>query len=429
MRTILPDESTLSTKLDVIGNCGALTRFIFLLIGLLLSLIVSFVPPNTGYGERELPISDYQGTTIRTYPIQIDDFSPLNSFLILKLLPEYENQESGIYDFEVNGTIHFYDNQGQVQLIEPLNNTYSSYCDKKSSKCDPFIIYQVNTIIFTSLTFAVSVQSPFPTNFRYQFSSESQIIAIVSFVFISLITVISSLVLFWIAPRRLKPTQSNHKATIYLAAFLIYIDGPWLIIKYYSPGIASPLFDFTSEIFHMAYLIAVTYFVSAKTVELPHAIFNSWIVRSGIIGIHVILIVIQFVVTKLMPLCTLSVFIDSSSLKIPIIACSVVFHVLILGLLIYGVFSLQIEKVFVLVLSSFSFIILEVTYIIRLYKRIWIPFNALGVSFAAEFFYILMANIMTIFFLIVNTPIKKLVDDQAIELESNIIPDVNGTGI
>lgn len=91
MRTILPDESTLSTKLDVIGNCGALTRFIFLLIGLLLSLIVSFVPPNTGYGERELPISDYQGTTIRTYPIQIDDFSPLNSFLILKLLPEYEN--------------------------------------------------------------------------------------------------------------------------------------------------------------------------------------------------------------------------------------------------------------------------------------------------------------------------------------------------
>jgi hypothetical protein len=42
-----------------------------------------------------------------------------------------------------------------------------------------------------------------------------------------------------------------------------------------------------------------------------------------------------------------------------------------------------------------------------MYIRFFIPVEAVGVAFGADVFYILMANMVTIFFLVVNLPIKR----------------------
>ena len=62
------------------------------------------------------------------------------------------------------------------------------------------------------------------------------------------------------------------------------------------------------------------------------------------------------------------------------------------------------------------FIILELIYLIRISIRFWIPFEGLGLSFSGDLFYILMANVVTIFFLCLNLPIKKTLEiNQSLE--------------
>jgi hypothetical protein len=90
-------------------------------------------------------------------------------------------------------------------------------------------------------------------------------------------------------------------------------------------------------------------------------------------------------------------------------------------LLIFGVLSVQIEKLLVLIVAAFTFIVLEAIYIIRMYIRFLIPVQAVGVAFGADVFYILMANMVTIFFLIVNLPVNGQTQRSGLEM-------VSGTG-
>ncbi|OHT15520.1 hypothetical protein TRFO_02841 [Tritrichomonas foetus] len=407
MRSILPDDETVSTKLDVMRTAGALIRFMFLLIGLFLSIIFSFAPPNTVTRTMQLKTTIYQSSYL-TDPVRIQNLDSLSSFLIINLQPFIIIEKEGEYDFQINTTIHQQLLDGSTQYDGIKYQNYSTKCN--SEGCDPIRVYEANFIEFNSITIAFSIKSDFPTfnpTFTLKYVTESSFIAITAFVVITIMTFLVALVLFFIVPRRLKPTRGDHWATFYLGLFIFLVDGPWLILKYYTPKVSSQIFDLAPEIFHIAFFLTMTFFVSARTVELPHVIFSSWVVRFVISSLLFIIIVTQFVVTKLMPLCTLSVYIKESSLEYPIYAVSAVTHLIILGLLIFGVLSLQIERVFVVVLSAFSFTILEVIYIARLCIRFWIPFQALGISFAADVFYILMANIITIFFLCVNLPFKK----------------------
>lgn len=421
MRTILPDDHTISTKLDIMGNFGALVRFLLMVLGLLFSLIISFAPPNTQSRQIKLKSIDYGEKVIMSEPAFIHGFSSLSSFFILRVIPYINIEETGSYDFNINLTIQFYDKEDHLQSIYTKNQSITTLCDAEKDVCQPYVIYESSWVSFSSVAVSIFAQSKITASYSLDFTSQLPIIAFISFVFISIITLVTSIVLFFVVPRRLKPSSPDHWATFYLGLFIFFVDGPWIILKYYTPSVASQIFDLAPEMFHIAFLVTITFLVSSRSIELSHAIFSSWIVRIVIISFQIILIVVQFVVTKLMPLCTFSVYIQKSSLKIPIIAISIIFHMIILSLLLWGIFSLQIERVFVLVITAFSFIILELIYIARLYIRIWIPFNAIGASFAADVFYILMANIITIFFLVVNMPFQKTLENQNKEIEDPII--------
>ena len=417
MREIVPNESSVSTKLEMIGNVGALIRLVFLLLGLFLSFAISFAPPNTRFRSTRLTVNNYDGVSVISDPIVLSNFNPLCSFLIIKVRPFIYTEDQGTYQYDLNVSIQTIDNSERI--IGKTNNIIRKNVTCKDNECDPIRIFEANSIPFESVIIGIIANSSiteYNPTFYLSCSSESPFLTVIAFLSITLMTVITSIILFCVVPRALKPSSNDHWATLFLGLFILLVDGPWLIMKYYVPKVASQIFDLSVELFHIVFFLTITYFVSGKTNGLPHLIFSSWVVRGAVSCMQFILIVVQFVITKLMPLKTLSEYIDESSLGTPLIVLTITNHIVIFALLIYGAMSLQIERIFVHLISSFVFIILELLYLIRISIRFWIPFEGLGLSFSGDLFYILMANVVTIFFLCLNLPIKKTLEiNQSLE--------------
>jgi hypothetical protein len=177
-------------------------------------------------------------------------------------------------------------------------------------------------------------------------------------------------------------------------------------MKYFTSHVASQIFDLAPELFNAAFIVFECMFIVHRTVGLANRFFGSWIIRSlFVIGRWVV--VLQFFVTKSMPLCTLSLYIRDSALRIPIYVCTVVIQIETFLTLAWGISCLQIERVGVVVLIAFNFLVVEAAYAVRMYIRLFIPPAAIGVAFGGDLFYILVANTATVCLLINNLPLKK----------------------
>jgi hypothetical protein len=338
----------------------------------------------------------------------MNQFGSLSSFIIVWIAPVISSPvpPGETLNLSISATFQTF-----TSSFEPLDSgvslteTRTAFCSQ--SRCDPILVYQRNWVSFyaISMTATVESESLILREFTFNVASHNQIIAIVAFVIISIFTVVTSLVFLISVSRRLRPSRFDHWTTVFLGIGLFLIDGPWLILKYYTSWVASQIFDLSTEIFHAGFIVFLTIFIAERTLSLANRIFSSWWIRGTFLATSLLLVVVEFAITGLMPLCTLSIYIKNSLLRWPIYVGSALLHAAITLLLFFGVVSVQIEKLLVLEVAAFAFFILEAIYIVKMYIRFFVPHETIGVAFGADVFYILMANIVAIFFLKTNLPV------------------------
>ena len=420
VRTTIPDESTTVTSLEIMGRTKAIIWLIILGGFLFFCCVLSFSVRNTMNFSHSSPLTGIENDKF-TLNVDWQHFSPLSSFFILWLEPlpgvsKLENTEL-LYQ----GEIRFLDEQYQV--IRKITFNETRYLTCTNSKCPEIELYKTPMVDFNFVSAAFFLQTPEPVLHGFQLTplSLNTPISLLAFILITIVTVLVILSLCLCIPCRMKPNRQDHWVILFLALSLLLIDGPWLVLKYYTSSIFTQVFDIGPELFHILFILATTFIIAAKTADMPHRVFSSLIIRCSICAGLIILMVLQFCITKLMPLHTLSIFKNQSYLTIPSICLFIIFHLGILLLLIYGILSLQIQNIFVLILTTFSILLLELIQITITIIRFSIPRESIGSSFAGEIFYILMANIITLFLLLTGLPVGFASDYQS----QNIIYEVD----
>lgn len=411
MRAILQDENSLETPLDRMESTYALTWIVILIIGLLLTSISSFIPSNTQIFSRPSSQND-QGIATITHRSRFGPFNPLNGFLFLYITPKFEAPNFENLTFTVKGNIRFLDSSSNVFRSKSLNKTVHVTCN--NDNCTPITAFEANIIDFSYIVIYADVECNFPGIKSLNFWSLSldRTISIVGALTIIGCIIPVSLLLFTVIPFRFRPSAIDHWASLFLGLGLVIIDGPWILLKYYIPGYFSQFFDVVPDIFHISFLIFLTYFVESRTLELPHRIFKSYSIKISLLILFIMTISLQFFVTDSMPLSTMSLHLklDDDSRKPPVYLINTmyifvsIYIVASFFLIIYGILSLQFKIFHVLILVSLTFIILQIIYTVRTIIRIFVPYNQIGFAFAMDIFYILMANVVTFFFLSSNIP-------------------------
>ena len=412
MRAILQDENSLETPLDRMESPYALTWIIILIVGLLVSSFSSFIPANTFIFSRTSNRNDQLEVTSISHRARFGSFNPLNGFLFIYITPKYESIKSENLTFTIKGNIRFLDNSSNVFRSRALNQTVHLSCTKNS--CPPITALEANIIDFSYVVLYADVECNFPglKNLNFWSLSLDRNISIVGAFAIIACIIPVSLLLFTVIPFRFRPSTYDHWASLFLGLGLVIIDGPWILLKYYIPGYFSQFFDVVPDIFHAVFLLFLTYFVESRTLELPHRIFKSYVIKASILIFSAAIISLQFFVTDSMPLSTMALHLklDDDTRKPPssLVYTMYVFVSLYIiasfCLTIFGILSLQFKIFQVLILVSLTFIILQIIYTVRTILRIFVPYSQIGFAFAMDIFYILMSNIVTFFFLSSNIP-------------------------
>lgn len=423
MRTIVPNERTQSTPLEMMSSCKAAMLILFTSAFITISAILSFLPQNTNYTVKGARPKHYPSKTASNRA----QFSaePLNSFNILSVIPSLSEP---VKELKVNitGIARLYDNQMRQVSSRDINISKVVSCQK--FQCDEAIVETYNFVDYKSALVVVDVSADRPVLKRALITSTSlnAQISIIFFVLISAMTFVVVFVLVFIVPKRLYPTRPDHWSTLVLGLAALCIDGPWLILKYYSSKWFSNIYDIMPELFHIVFVLFVMSFFNSLTHGIINRVLGSWTLSLFIAAGLISVIVLESVATNYLPLNAGSIFLGESALQIPIVVLSVIMHLIIIGIIVLGIINVQIPDDATLVLTSLNIMLVEVLDVIRVGLRFWCPRKRIGFSFAADVFYILVANYVTAFFLTFNLPVALAIDvEKKEEMKENLIVDTN----
>lgn len=404
---ILPDEETLSTPIEIMSSCKAAILIVVVSIFLTGAAVCSFVPKNTNYQITRVQSLPIPSTDVANRA-QFKHFTPLNSFAILSVIP-YVSDLANKHTITAQGFARLYDDEMKVISTREINTTEVVGCEK--GRCDEIIVTDYNFVNFSSVSLVVNISSATGKKILRRAditcTSLNTPISITLFVMISAMTLVLIIFLGCVAPKRLYPTRKDHWSTLFLGLAALCIDGPWLILKYYSVYWFSNIYDIMPELFHMVFILFVMSFFNSLTHSWANRIFSSWLIGLCISFGLSLIIILQSIAINHMPLNTYSVYIKNSDFKIPIWALTAIYHLIILFIMVLGIITVQIKEDATLVLVSLCFILLEVLDCIRAGLRFFCPRSQLGFSFASDVFYILFANFVTCFFIYGNLPIEK----------------------
>jgi hypothetical protein len=392
------------------GHCKSISWIIAFIFIFILTAIISFAVPSTSY--RIFPSSSTGAVTLTSvfHQGQLSGLSPLSSFVIVWIRPIISNfaSVSRTVDLTISSTFQCLSNHLQpfAEATE-VNLTATTECTAKG--CELVRVYEQHWVDFYALAFTATVESSgaFIEGFAFETTSHSQVLAIVAFVFISILTVVCAKMLFWVGFWRQRPSRPAHWAVLALAGAAFLLDGPWLFLKYYTSRVAAQIFDLAPPLFHVVFLVTVTFFIAERTTDFTGRIFASWIIRGLIAGGSLIVLVCEFVVASPMPLSTLSVYLRESALRFPAYVLSGVLQAGSVALLVFGIASLQIARVTVLALTAVIFGLVEAAFVARTYVRYFVPTTAIGLAFGADVFYTLLANAALGFLLLNGLPQAK----------------------
>ena len=396
---MLADAKTTETELTLMTRRKAF--FLFLIIsGITLVAALIFVASATNVVVRYAPQmpAPVNKLSIKT---KIEDLGPLNQYIIIETVPSLRSQGVELIG---HGLIQFLD-ENSFQIY----NSSISFNHTFSQSSERYVIFEKSFVDFSSMYVTIDYEAPDNTisDMAIILTSLDHRISVASIISISVVTALVILMLIFVVSRRVRPSKLDHWMTIILAGTLVLIDGPWLVCSYYALPAFTQVFDAMSQIFHTFFIVYSSYFFGARSPPPVAKFFISPIIIFCLIFASAMLMTLEFINTDLMPLSTFAIIAQRGMLYNATIGLFATFHLIVIVYFIFGFLSINIERFWSLLLVVFMFTSLELIQVFTFIGRLFISPNSVGISAAIDVFYILMANVVTMFLLYVNTPVAK----------------------
>ena len=405
MRSINAKDASALTKLDLMSPKESCTSFCILLGTLVLGILLhSIYGVLSKFGNDVVFNDNFTHGSIREL---FTNFDPLNSYLILQIevLQKIGSTKSAsgklkyiIRTFDQNHNIKKVKTAEKEIVIPPFNN-YGKY-----------FVFDTSIIDFSSISIVADVVTTDGSQISQvgaYLRAISRSNSIKNWMVITGLTVLVSVFFYFHLNDYMKPINADHWATLFLGILLVLIDGPWIILKNYTTGLFSQLFEITPELFHAFFMVFATVFFNARTDdgEQKTSMLSTWTHRILIITLFIVLNILEFFATDGMPVQTLSLYIYDSSLMWPILVTGIICHLLIMTMLVKGARSMRIMSSTTLMMCTFAFGYLEFIQTLGFMLKL-IPGISFGINNELNMYYIFSANVIAVFFMYINLPVS-----------------------
>ncbi|EAY09659.1 hypothetical protein TVAG_060350 [Trichomonas vaginalis G3] len=276
------------------------------------------------------------------------------------------------------------------------------------------IIKQFHNINFTSCVAFIDVSTDYADleSVQLQMVSMNSNLLRTCLILIIMFCVLATIMLLFAISKRARPESADQLYSVVLMGFLFLIDGPWLVFCYYNIPIFSTIFDIMIQIFHIIFILYMFIFFNSKSRNVLFNIFSNKILYGFAIALELLLIILQFVSTDGVSLCVVPMMDKNIPLISSTVAIFVIYHVSILILMTYGFIKMQFECIWGLILLIIMFFTLEIINISVFFVRSFIDLKYAGLGCAFDIFYIIEANLVSMFLVFINTPIIKKLPPQ-----------------
>ena len=414
LSTPISEIGTSETQLTLMTKRRGFQILGLWLVSCIVAVIISFSPKATNVETgHSIPTS----TALKELNIrlQFSGYDSMCSTLFIGFIPSFaQSTHKRTITLRLKGDILLLDENMAKKDTKPIDSTYNY--DVKAGIINDFDlqkIIQFSNIDFKYVLLSIDVITSHAdlNDILVKAISIRKELTITGVVFISILTIMVSLLLILIISKRVRPKYLDHWLVIILAGVLLLVDGPWLLCQYYSIASFSQVFDMMPQIFHAFFVIYAFAFFSVRTIKAVKKIYKNKIIYCCIICFSIILLILQFTITKRKPLPTLAFYKkDNKSILAILIILFLLYHGGIIFGFIYGFIKLQFEKLIPILIIGVIFCSAEAIEIIEFLIRISVGYDHFGLSMAADILYILMANIITLVLLYVDTPVSQQSD-------------------
>ena len=408
--SVVSDEKLTETWLTKMDKSRAIIILLVCSLFTTLFLLISFIPQSTilKTGHSSQSVSPVSTSYIR---IQFDDYDPLSPISLFRISPKFIPayvERNGI-TLKVKGTVILL-NDKFIQTSEfPLDLSFT-YNIKKGydnyMNAETFL--PIEAINFSSIFFYLEVTTVNNLILDISITSISinKLLSMLGIATISFSAIANGILLVVLIAKRIPPIEKDQWGILILSGILFLVDGPWLLSQNYI------IHDIMPQLFHSFFIIYAFIFLSSRSRETPKKIFNSKTILICLFLMNIVIIILEFAETKLKSLVGFAYYktLKINAMFIILFVIFAIFHISIVGSFIYGFCISRFERKSSFVLTCFMFFVLEATQIATFLIRLFVNEKFIGLSLAADIFYINEANLFCFILLYLNTPLS-LSDD------------------
>ena len=412
----ISDEKLTETWLT---KMTAYQGIVFSVLGVIFTaifLFASFTPEST---ITKIGHSSTIATPVSTAYIRVkmDDYDSLSSIALFRISPRFvpASVDRNVV-INIKGKAVLLDNNeaqiDEINISDSISyNVPTGFNDY--TKAETFLTF--SSIKFNSIIFYLDVSTINEIILDVELKSTSfgTGLSLSGIISISIVTVIVGIVLIGLISRRIPPAEKDQWCILILSGIMFLVDGPWLLCQYYAVEKFSQVFDIMPQLFHGFFVIYAFIFFSSKTRETPKFIFNNYIILVCLFILQIIVIILEFSITKMNPLAAFAYYRQTRGnnifISLAVIFC--VYHLIIICSFIYGFIIAKFERQMSLIITIFMFFILEASQLVTSMIRLFVNEKLIGTSLAADIFYILEANLFVAILLYLTTPLSRSKDN------------------
>lgn len=398
---------TIITKVDVMTKESATSNGIYFLILTIVFGLIAFLIPNTNYE------TEYYASIIDKYTNQIEirkiykGIDSLSGFIHIEIVPYFSNpskvRNSRIV---IDGRLFLMSENGNVIGERNISRSINYRVNKDYNR---IIITEFDNIDFSACIAFFDIKTDLRDlmSVKLTMVGLNRSICLASLYCISAMAIIDGMILILIISKRYKPYSIDQWAAVILSGSLFLIDGPWIVLQYFSvPGFAVS-FSVLIQIFKILFYVYIFIFFSVRTKNAIFDIFNNYILYLIYVAIALIIIVFEFVMTAGKSMVMIPVIDKNTALFVVLVVLFIGYNLSIAGLIIYGISKTENVDIWAITYHSGLFIVFIFLNIATFLTKILVPMLQAGFSAASDLFFILEANMIVFSIVIMNTPYDK----------------------
>jgi hypothetical protein len=160
------------------------------------------------------------------------------------------------------------------------------------------------------------------------------------------------------------------------------------------------VFDALPRLVHSLFVSLAIILLNAQSRGVQRMVFRNVLIHLALFGFAILLLVLEFSITQLRSLSAIRFRLHSSkSLFIVLICAFVVYHSFIWIALVIGLSFIQLPNFQLRLLLIFAMGIPEALEMVSFIIRVCVQNSVLGISMAADIFYVVELNLVSILFL------------------------------